>query len=243
MKANSAKSCTVASHVHPSLLTISISLRKWQIKSFFQYFCLIYYVSSELYCVWRPYQYHDRYRLTCPGSLWPRPHWGGWWDEEAPSTAPFLDPAEGPDSPHSAAPGTQRNTTFKLPLPPQLAKAWMTAPVRVRHQKMAAAEPAVRPFLQPTPDLTAAGSPFLSVCEAQLWCEVRKNSCLTPPVGTYSGSISAPWTTTIKTIQAKTTNALLLMYVSCKLCYAKPAIDGVSMFSPCLYANQVDWRF
>lgn len=71
----------------------------------------------------------------------------------------------------------------QLTLPPQLAKAWMTAPVGVRHQKVAAAEPAVRPFLQPTPDLTPAGSPFLSVCEAQLWCEVCKNSCLTPRWG------------------------------------------------------------
>lgn len=68
------------------------------------------YIIWVRYCVWQPYRYHDQYRSACPGSLWLRPRWGGWWDEEVPSTAPFLGPAEGPNYQRSAVPGTHQDT-------------------------------------------------------------------------------------------------------------------------------------
>lgn len=53
---------------------------------------------------------------------------------------------------------------FQFTPPTQLVKVWMSAPVGVSLL--------LGPFPQPTPDLTPAGRPSLSACEAQLWWEV-----------------------------------------------------------------------
>lgn len=114
----------------------------------------------------QPYQFHDLCQSACPGSLWQRPRCAGWWDEVAPSTAPFRDQAEDPGSRHFVTPSEHKDATatqhshLQHSLSDRIQCKWLRVS-KSQIKRVPEVKHAARPFVQPTPGPRRGGSPPL----------------------------------------------------------------------------------